>query len=184
MAGFTLFCFSTIFNGFLRWNSQVPKLIKLNLVSLIYCIIDFLIYNKRNSCIVMPLLPDTSSIIDSIYVKLTLHCFPVCWVNDLHRVPDSYAAYFIAVCLPYILLHINQEMNFQPSHWPRPSHTLTHTQAHTHTDTQCPSSQGASQSDSWGINSRLAKVSLERSTPSVVNWPRHYDWNQFNKAGA
>ena len=50
----------------------------------------------------------------------------------------------------------------------------TRTHVHTYTHSQCPSSWGASQTLSWGINSRLAKVSLERKLSESI-WPMFPD---------
>lgn len=72
-------------------------------------------------------------------------------------------SFSVSLSVSHTITHNPKEI-FPTRQWSK-THTVTHAQPRT----QCPSSQGASQSDSWGINSRLAKVSPERNGPGVVD---------------
>lgn len=72
-------------------------------------------------------------------------------------------SFSVSLSVSHTVTHNPKEI-FPTRQWSK-AHTVTHAQPRT----QCPSSQGASQSDSWGINSRLAKVSPERNGPGVVD---------------
>ena len=72
-------------------------------------------------------------------------------------------SFSVSLSVSHTITHNPKEI-FPARQWSK-THRVTHAQ----TRTQCPSSQGASQSDSWGINSRLAKVSPERNGPGAVD---------------